>query len=61
MTSDIVIQAEAERLATRLEAEENCPATPRYAMVDRVVLRQAIKFLRKIEGDYAHASPEARA
>jgi len=50
----IVIQGEAERLATLLEAANNGRRSDyRYAFVEREVLEQAVKFLREVQGGYA--------
>lgn len=51
--TDLVMQGEAERLATRLEAENTRPDGFRYALVDRSLLCATITFLRNVQGDYA--------
>lgn len=43
-----VIRGEAERLATRLEADDNRKDEFRYALVDRDLLKAAISFLREL-------------
>lgn len=43
-----IMKGEAERLATRLEAEDNRKDEFRYALVDRDLLRVAIRFLREL-------------